>query len=107
MLTGRLIFEGLSGYETLLEQVNTPPVPPSHRTETAIPPELERIIMACLEKDPNKRPQTASELMASLKAVSLPASWTPYRAEHWWQAHHPTSRGQQNLALPRMAGEAA
>jgi serine/threonine-protein kinase len=107
MLTGRLIFEGLSGYETLLEQVNTPPVPPSHRTETAIPPELERIIMACLEKDPNKRPQTASELIASLKAVSLPAPWTPYRAEHWWQAHRPTSRGQQNLALPRMAGEAA
>ncbi|HTG74791.1 MAG TPA: hypothetical protein VMB70_13540, partial [Terriglobia bacterium] len=80
---------------------------PSQRTETAIPPELERIIMACLEKDPHKRPQTASELIASLKAVPLPAPWTPYRAEHWWQAHRPTSRRQQNIALHDMAGEAA
>ena len=60
--------------------------------------------MACLEKDPHKRPQTASELIASLNAVPLPAPWTPYRAEHWWQAHRPTSRRQQNLALPQYGG---
>ena len=32
--------------------------------------------MACLEKDPNKRPQTASELIASIKAVPLADPWT-------------------------------
>ena len=65
LLTGRLVFEGLTDYETLLEHVNTLPVPPSQRTETAIPSELDRIIMACLDKDPSKRPQTASELIAT------------------------------------------
>ena len=73
MVTGSLIFEGLSDYETLLEHVNRPPVLPSQRTETAIPAELEQIIMACLEKDPHKRPQSATELIARLKAVPLRA----------------------------------
>ena len=107
LLTGRLLFEGLTGYETLLEQVNAMPVPPSHRTETTIPAELERIIMACLEKDPHKRPQSAAELMSLLKAVPLASSWTSNRAEHWWQTHRPILERALTPALAGLAGEAA
>ena len=107
LLTGSLVFEGLTDYETLLEHMNEAPVPPSQRSETAIPSELERIIMACLEKDPHKRPQSATELMASLKAVSLEAAWTPERAEHWWQVHRPTTQGPTARPLTGLAGEAA
>jgi serine/threonine-protein kinase len=107
LLTGRLVFEGLSGYETLLEQVNTRPVPPSQRTETAIPSDLERIIMACLEKDPHKRPQSAAELMSMLKAVSNASPWTTNRAEHWWQTHRPIVQRALTPVMTATAGEAA
>jgi serine/threonine-protein kinase len=107
MLTGRLLFEGLTDYQTLVEHVSKVPVPPSQRSETAIPLELEEIIMACLEKDPDRRPQTARELMATLKAMPLRAAWTPERAEHWWQVHKPTPQSPSEHQLQRLAGEVA
>jgi eukaryotic-like serine/threonine-protein kinase len=107
MVTGSLVFEGLTDYETLLEHVNRVPVPPSQRSETEIPAELEQIIMACLAKDPLKRPQSATELIARLKAVPLAAAWTPERAEHWWLAHRPPVDGPISRQLPGLAGEAA
>jgi serine/threonine-protein kinase len=107
MLTGRLVFEGLSDYQTLVEHVSKVPVPPSQRSETPIPPDLEQLIMACLEKDPNRRPQTARELTARLKAVPLDAEWTPERAEHWWQAYRPTTQGSIERPQRGLAGEAA
>ena len=107
MLTGRLLFEGLSDYETLLQHMQSVPVPPSQKSETTIPPELDRVIMACLEKNPNDRPQTAAELMARLKAIPLSPAWTPERAEHWWQAHRPSTHESLAAAQPDFAGEAA
>ena len=107
MLTGRLLFEGLTGYETLLDHLQKVPVPPSQRTETSIPPELEQIIMASLEKDPHKRPQNAAEMASLLRAVPLAASWTTNRAEHWWQAHRPTAHPALGPMLPSLDGEAA
>jgi len=107
LVTGSLVFEGLTDYDTLLEHVNTVPVPPSQRSETAIPAELEQIIMACLEKDPLKRPQSAAELTARLKALPASAAWTPERAEHWWLAHRPPVEGSASNQEPGLAGEAA
>ncbi|HET9219344.1 MAG TPA: serine/threonine-protein kinase [Terriglobia bacterium] len=107
MLTGRLLFEGLSDYETLLQHIHNVPVPPSEKSETTIPPELDRVIMACLEKNPNDRPQTAAELIARLKAIPLAPAWTPERAEHWWQAHRPSIHESSVPAEPDLAGEAA
>jgi serine/threonine-protein kinase len=106
MLTGRLLFEGRTDYQTLLEHVSKAPVPPSQRSETPIPQGLEEIIMACLEKDPNRRPQTARELTARLKAVVVHSTWTQERAEHWWQAHRPTAQSPVERPL-LLAGEVA
>ena len=50
MLTGQLVFEGNTVVKMLMNHLETPPVPPSKRTELPIPPELERIVLACLEK---------------------------------------------------------
>jgi serine/threonine protein kinase len=59
MLTGQLVFEANSAAKMLIDHVQTRPVPPSQRTELPIPRELERTVLACLEKDPNRRPQNA------------------------------------------------
>ena len=35
----------------------------AHNPETRVPPEVEAVVFRCLEKDPNRRPQTAEELL--------------------------------------------
>ena len=46
--------------------------PPSQRSDQPIPPALDCVVMACLEKDPAKRPQRADDLADAL-ARSLDA----------------------------------
>jgi serine/threonine protein kinase len=60
IFAGVVPFRGESFGELLYQHMSEPPEPPSkHRP---IDPELERIILSCLDKDPAKRPQTAKEL---------------------------------------------
>jgi len=95
LLTGESVFEGDSPVSVLLAHIQEPPIPPSQRTEMDIPQELERVILACLEKDPGKRPQSAQELAGVLSACPLPEPWNARRAENWWSVHMP------DLAAPR------
>ncbi len=82
------MFEAPTANAMIAAQIRDTPIPPSLRTELAIPPELEAVIMACLAKDPDERPQSAEQLSRLLAAVKLP-EWTQRRAEAWWRAHHP------------------
>jgi serine/threonine-protein kinase len=69
LLTGELVFAGETAIQTALLHVSQPPVPPSERTGKPIPTGLERLVLACLAKDPADRPQSASELNAALAAM--------------------------------------
>jgi hypothetical protein len=89
LLTGKLVFENANQMKMVMDHVQAPPVPPSQRTELEIPPALEEIIMTCLEKDPDKRPQDALELDRRLAAVALGGDWSEERAEKWWKVHLP------------------
>lgn len=66
LLTGRLVFEAETAIQTALLHVQQEPVPPSLRTENPVPPALERLVLACLEKRPADRPRSAAELAAEL-----------------------------------------
>jgi serine/threonine-protein kinase len=90
LVTGQLVFEERGSLPTLLAHIQTPPVPPSVRTDIEMPLELEQIILACLEKDPFRRPQSVDELAARLSAVRLDATWDSKRAEEWWRRHMPS-----------------
>ena len=63
LLTGQLVFEADTPMKMFMQHVQTPPMPPSQRTELPIPRELDELVLACLEKDPNKRPQDAEQLL--------------------------------------------
>jgi eukaryotic-like serine/threonine-protein kinase len=89
LLTGQLVFEGANPLEVLLHHVQTPPVPPSQRTEVPVPADLEAIVMSCLEKDPARGPQSAPELSGRLARCAAGNDWTPERARDWWDAHRP------------------
>jgi len=73
LLTGKLVFEGASAMQVAIAHAMEAPIPPSQRVGFPIPKELERIVMACLEKDPERRPGSAVELLAMLQALDFGA----------------------------------
>jgi eukaryotic-like serine/threonine-protein kinase len=91
LVTGQLVFSGRTTIETLLQHTQAQPVPPSQRTEMKIPETFDRVILACLEKDPNNRPATADALSALFAAIETPATWTQDLSRRWWDASHPRS----------------
>ncbi len=90
LLTGRLVFQAPNAIQLMYQHANATPVPPSQRSELEIPAELDSIILSCLAKLPEDRPQTAGELYRRLSAA-LPATWTEELAQRWWDRHHPES----------------
>jgi eukaryotic-like serine/threonine-protein kinase len=88
LLTGSLVFTDPSPVGMALKHMRTPPVPPSKRTDNFVPPELERVILACLEKDPGARPRSARAVERLLSACNVPP-WREEDADAWWQQHLP------------------
>jgi serine/threonine-protein kinase len=88
MLTGQLVFEGGSPVQMLTRRLSEDPVPPSQRTEIAIPAELERLVLACIARRPDDRPQSAAELARALAAIPV-APWTEDQAREWWLVNRP------------------
>jgi hypothetical protein len=86
LVTGQRVFEGATSMELVLHHVQTRPVPPSQRG-VAVPRALEDLILACLEKEPARRPTSAAELGRLLEATGLPQRWTPEHAHAWWDTH--------------------
>ncbi len=89
LLTGRLVFEEPGPVNMAIAHVTVRPQPPSERTVQKIPASLEQLIMACLEKRPEDRPQSAVELSARLAACDEGSPWTRDRAEDWWKENLP------------------
>jgi serine/threonine protein kinase len=96
LLTGQLVFEQDTPMAIVVDQVKTEPAPPSQRTELDIPEELDRIVLKCLEKDPDNRFQSAMELEAESAAISGPKDWDANSAEQWWQLHQPGAGAVQS-----------
>jgi serine/threonine-protein kinase len=67
-LTGRPPFDAQSDIDILAAQVCSEPLPPS-RLNPMISPELDRIVLTALKKDPNERFASAKEFRIALAAV--------------------------------------
>ena len=88
LLTGQYIFDAETIAEIHEKQLNAAPIPPSLRTANPISREMEKLLLRCLEKDPNRRPQSAGELKTLLLASPAAADWTPAAQVTWWDAYH-------------------
>ena len=93
---------------------NAEKAPPGTRVTTDLgellaDPELDAIVLACLQKDPNKRPQNAEELLRIAHNCRTCEGWTQVAAKSWWETHLPELTGPLTLGDdgPRTAAASA
>ena len=100
LLTGRLVFDGETPMKMFVQHLGTPPIPPSQRSEIPIPPELDELVLACLEKDPARRPQSVDAVVQTMNRHWPRSSWDNAAAKEWWDRH------LVDLTRPRPATDA-
>lgn len=91
LLAGSEVFAGKSVMEVCGQHLHQAPDPFSSRGVT-VPADLEAVILACLDKSPARRPQTAAELRRQLEACAV-EPWSSDDARNWWALHQPQLEG--------------
>jgi len=86
LLTGRPPFEGQSVLEVCGHHLHTVPEPPSDRVGRALLPELEALILRCLEKNRDRRPEDAHTLHELLLECERLAPWSRAEAHAFWRS---------------------
>lgn len=85
LLTGSELFDGNSLVEICGRHLHQAPDPMAERG-AKVPPELEAIVLRCLAKKPEDRPESALELRRSLEACTV-EPWDAEQARTWWAEH--------------------
>jgi serine/threonine-protein kinase len=93
LLTGQVPFDADSPVTVALKQVSEMPVPPAELVP-AIPPAIDAVVLHALEKDPDRRWQSADEFIAALETARSEPQRTPpppaapiieeHRRSRWW-----------------------
>ena len=86
LLTGEQVFTG-NIVEILGHHLHTDPIPPSKRLGNELPAELEALVLQCLAKKPEDRPQSAREVRERLASIRDLPRWRQRDARAWWQEH--------------------
>jgi serine/threonine-protein kinase len=89
LLTGTLPFDRPNAMSMAIAHLTERPEPPSKRAELPVPQSLERVVLACLEKKREDRPQSMAELRAMLDGCTDVEPWTEADANRWWALHRP------------------
>jgi serine/threonine protein kinase len=107
LLTGERVFEAETPMKMLLRHVDAQPVAPSLRTEQPISADVDALVLACLQKDPARRPQDAEVLFRMASSCRTHDGWDQDAARRWWSAHLPQLTTPAALALSAPAALAA
>ncbi|MCE9526890.1 MAG: serine/threonine protein kinase [Planctomycetales bacterium] len=98
LLTAQPVFTATSLVELCQQHLTAVPQSLSERLGQPISPELEAALLACLDKNRARRPQTARDLSQLLSRVPTAGSWSLDEAEAWWGRHERAQAGQANAA---------
>jgi serine/threonine-protein kinase len=92
LLTGQVPFDAEQPVSVALKQVSELPVPPANLVP-AIPPAIDAVVLHALEKEPDRRYQSADEFIAALETAraepqQIPPAPVIVEEEHdrsrWW-----------------------
>ena len=94
LISGQHVFEASSVVEMCSKHLLEIPVPPSQRVERAIPADLEALLMSCLAKSPDARPQSAEALRDALLACADASRYDLGQGRAWWRERGPALRAR-------------
>jgi tRNA A-37 threonylcarbamoyl transferase component Bud32 len=83
LLTGRPPFNYEKPLKVIIAHSNEP-APAIDSLVDGVPLDLQRIVMRCLEKNPDDRFQDAEQLTLALDAAVVAGGWSRKRAADWW-----------------------
>jgi serine/threonine-protein kinase len=86
MLTGRKLFESTDDLELTSRVLNEEAARPSALAQQPIPMELDLLVLACVEKRREDRPQRVADLIEAFDALAIEHRWTQREAELWWSS---------------------
>jgi serine/threonine protein kinase len=92
LLAGVDVFDGKSIVEICAQHLHQEPKSMSSRG-IPVPAALEEVVLACLRKEPDRRPQSAAELRRQLEACAL-KPWDSANARAWWVQHQSELDGE-------------
>ena len=98
LLTGQPVFAGGNLLEICGHHLHSLPIAPAERLGRPLPEGLSAAVMACLEKEPARRPASARHLLETLEASDHEAPWTEADARAWWRAYE--ARGGKGAIPP-------
>ena len=98
LVTGQSVFSAGTIEGAWEMHANSVPVPPGQIIPGRVSPEMERLILDCLAKDPASRPASMTEFLARLETCPGAHAWTADLRHGWWAQH---------MAVPFGSGHAA
>ena len=101
LLTGSPPFTGDNVVELCAHHLHTPPPPPS--SLVPVPEDLEQVVLSCLAKEREQRPQSARELAQALERCRDGSGWNEADALAWWA--DPVRSGPFTSVRPPESGE--
>jgi hypothetical protein len=89
LLTGEFLFDGDTSADVLYRVVNEPPRCPSEAAPQEIPGKLDELVLSCLQKDAQDRPQNMATVIEVLDSLAVADPWTQDNAR---SKHHECNR---------------
>ena len=86
LLSGRIVFEASSPMVAMAKHLQEEPVRLAEWVD-GVPDDLEAVILSCLAKDRDMRPDDAQQLAEMLTACQSAGEWDNVAARRWWQEH--------------------
>ncbi|MEZ6092245.1 MAG: serine/threonine protein kinase [Pirellulaceae bacterium] len=97
LVTGKPLFDAAGTLDAILNQVQEEPQTPSERAGKSVSHPFEQVIMLCLCKRPEQRPQSVDILVEMLRACPDAEKWTQQDARQWWKEVYTGSRRQSTI----------
>ena len=89
LLTGTPPFASDNVAAVMMAHVHEPPETPSQRLGALVPPDLEKVVLRCLEKRVEERFARVADLDAALARCAVGRSWTNDDARNFWATYRP------------------